>query len=304
MSYTASKEGEDSKHLDIQECQWFKCQRHFQPGAEDPPALLPCEKPKLNEPWTQHSLFGELGTGLGRRDGPGMAKQEHWPSKDVTPALSTGAASRLTAEMCGSSQQERHHSDLVPLPHPSTRRCLCALTATRYPAPRPSLGLHWKQMVCCVRPASAKAEVTSTLMGRQSSEAAVTVPSPFPGGGSASSIMLLTRACACSGVGRGRIWLLRELIHPIQNTAICFHTPNRRQQVHRGMLEAADWHKEEFQGACALLLVGKQSFLPCGAPFPPSCASEASCPSRELIPLAGIGIWGWLRAQPFRELPH
>lgn len=112
-------------------------------------------------------------------------------------------------------QQERHRSDLVPLPHPPTQQCLCALTATRYPAPRPSLGLRWKQMVCCVQPASTEAEVTPALTGRQSWEAAVMVASPFPGGGSAGSIMLLTRARVCSGVGRGRIWLLRELMHPI-----------------------------------------------------------------------------------------
>lgn len=114
-----------------------------------------------------------------------------------------------------SQQRERHHSYLTPLLHPSTHQHLCALSAPRYPAastfsrtPMEADGLLCPSL-------GTEAEVTLALTGRQSRKASVMVASPFPGRGFTGSIMQLTRACVCRGVGRGRIWLLIELVHPI-----------------------------------------------------------------------------------------
>lgn len=93
----------------------------------------------------------------------------------------------------------------------------------------------------------------------------------------------------CFGcVWGGRIWLLSEFRHPVEKAAICSHTPNRRQQVQRGMREAAAWHQK-----CFSFLSGEAGVELC----PPSRVSAAQ-------PLWGLRARGQVRGQPWWELPH
>lgn len=77
------------------------------------------------------------------------------------------------------------------------------------PLPRPSPGLWWQQMVCCVQPGGAEPR-SPRSDGETKPEAAVPVP-----WGCTGPLCRSQEPRVCSGVGRGRIWLFTELMHPI-----------------------------------------------------------------------------------------
>lgn len=201
------------------------------------------------------------GGRFGQKGQAQVAVQEPWAGRDVPPALSVGSVPK---EPCGSSRLCSGCSahSCSPSLHPPP---LCSHSAS---LPRPSLGLWWQQMVCCVQPGTEPRSPRSD--GDTKPKTAVPEPRPFPGRGCRGHCAAHKSLVCAPGWGGEEFGFSLSSCIPLKRQPSVFTRPAEGSGFRDA--GAAAWHKEGFQGGCAALTVGR-AFLPCQTllPMPNPC---------------------------------